>query len=104
MHSENTSAAQVIHPFTPSTPILASLELTPELRYILGLPHSKLINTAQLLRQLGYCIGPRSEDEQAAVIHWMLEHYLRRGEHWKVFAYLELDADSAFPGFPGDES
>jgi len=37
-------------------------------------------------------IEKRSEDEQATVIHW------------KVFAYAELDANDAFPGFPGDET
>ena len=92
------------YPVELPTPILASLELTPDLRYILGLPHSKLVRTAQQLRLNGYCIEQRSEDEQAAVIHWMLGHYLRCGLHWKVFAYAELDAGDAFPGFPGDEA
>lgn len=104
MHSDkNPSLPCTLDPFEPATPILETLELTADLRYILGLPHTKLANTAQLLRQQGHCIGERSEDEQAAVIHWMLGHYLRRGSHWKVFAYAELDANDAFPGFPGDE-
>ncbi|TKK40479.1 hypothetical protein PflCFBP13517_15305 [Pseudomonas fluorescens] len=105
MHSNHDSNdTRIFHSFEPVTPVSAPLELTADLRYILGIPHTKLADTAQLLRQQGHCIGERSEDEQAAVIHWMLGHYLRRGIHWRLFAYAELDANDDFPGFPGDES
>jgi len=104
MHSNQNSNGTTFHSFEPVTPVSAPLQLTADLRYILGIPHTKLSSTAQLLRQQGNCIGERSEDEQAAVIHWMLGHYLRRGIHWRVFAYAELDANDDFPGFPGDEA
>ena len=103
MHSNQNSNGTTFHFFEPVTPVSAPLELTADLRYILGIPHTKLASTAQLLRQQGHCIGERSEDEQAAVIHWMLGHYLRRGIHWRVFAYAKLDANDDFPGFPGEE-
>ncbi|AFJ59131.1 hypothetical protein PflA506_1604 [Pseudomonas fluorescens A506] len=105
MHSnQDSNDTRTFHPFEPVTPLSAPLELTADLSYILGIPHTKLADTAQLLRQQGHCIGERSEDEQATVIHWMLGHYLRRGIHWRLFAYAELDANDDFPGFPGDES
>ncbi|MDQ0739226.1 hypothetical protein [Pseudomonas sp. W4I3] len=102
--NQNSSDTRTFNSFEPVTPVSAPLELTADLRYILGIPHTKLANTAQLLRQKGHCIAERSEDEQAAVIHWMLGHYLRRGIHWRVFAYAELDTNDDFPGFPGDEA
>lgn len=105
MHSKQDQAALLtFYPFEKPSPVPIPLELTADLRYILGLTHAKLANTAQQLRQAGHCIEQRSEDEQAAVIHWMLGLYLRYGMHWKVFAYAELDAGDSFPGFPGDES
>ena len=105
MHpNQNQSATNTIYPFEKSAPISAPLELTADLRYILGLPHAKLAITVQKLRLIGHCIGERSEDEQASVIHWMLGHYLRHGIHWRVFAYCEININDDFPGFPGDES
>jgi len=98
------SDPKTIYPYEKSGPISAPLELTADLRYILGLPHSRLAITVQQLRHLGHCIGERSEDEQASVVHWMLGHYLRHGLHWRLFAYREININDDFLGFPGDEA
>lgn len=60
------------------------IELTDELRWILGQPCFALINTAMCLRKLGVPIATRAEDEQAVSIHWMLNLYLEHGpENWR---------------------
>lgn len=69
-------------------------ELTDDLREILGRPNFTCHYIAQALRQMGRTIAKKSEDEQAAVIHWMLGHYLKYGADWRQHASDELKAAS----------
>ncbi|MCI8210648.1 hypothetical protein AUC61_14010 [Pseudomonas sp. S25] len=68
------------------------LPLTPDLRFILGRPNFGCQPTAQVLRRLGHPIAERAEDEQAATIHWLLNHYLRDPLNWRKNSLEEFDA------------
>ena len=66
-------------------------ELTPELASILGTMCFQCIHFAQALRAAGHQIKTRAEDEQAAVLHWMLGHYFRHGDDgWRKAAAEEM--------------
>ena len=67
-------------------------ELTADLRYIFGMMCFQCITYAQALRGMGHTIANKAEDEQAATIHWMLEHYLRDPEKWRTNAIAEIKA------------
>lgn len=64
--------------------------MTPELASILGLMCFQCVAFAQALRAGGHQIKPRAEDEQAAVLHWMLSHYFRHGEEWRAVAAEDM--------------
>lgn len=64
--------------------------LTPELASILGLPCFQCIPFAKALRAAGHTIKTRAEDEQAAVLHWMLGHYFRHGDDWSGAAAQDM--------------
>jgi hypothetical protein len=57
-------------------------ELTPNMRHVLGYPNFRCGAIARKLRQQGWQIPERAEDEQAVVIHWLLKLVLRHGENW----------------------
>lgn len=61
-------------------------EMTDELRWILGRPNFVCARLAQTLRNMGHEIKPKAEDEQAAVIHWMLTLHEKHGDQWKAEA------------------
>jgi hypothetical protein len=42
-----------------------------------------------MLREDGHEIKTRAEDEQAAVIHWLLNLYLEHGDQWREIAQQE---------------
>jgi len=64
----------------PSAPVeLKAPELTEDLREILGRPNFTCHFIAKALRVMGHSIAHKSEDEQAAVIHWLLGIYLKHG-------------------------
>lgn len=54
-----------------------------EIKDILGRPNFACGNIANLLRKTGQEIKNKAEDEQAAVIYWMLSMYLEHGKEWK---------------------
>ena len=65
--------------------------MTDELASILGLMCFQCINYARALRAGGHTIKNRAEDEQAAVLHWMLSHYFQNGpEGWRDCAAKDL--------------
>lgn len=74
------------------------LELTEDLKNILGRPNFTCTHIAEALRQMDYVIERKSEAEQAACLHWMLNHYLAHGADWKVHAEAELKAAAAAQG------
>lgn len=71
------------------------LQMTPDLRFILSRPSFSCEATAQVLRRLGREISERAEDEQAATIHWMLNHYLRDPLNWRKNSLDEFNAAAA---------
>lgn len=68
------------------------LSLTPDLRFILSRPSFGCQSTAQVLRRMGHPIAERAEDEQAATIHWLLNHYLRDPQNWRNNSLEEFNA------------
>lgn len=89
--TRNALAANV-EPSAPAAPVLT--ELTDDLREILGRPNFTCHYIAKALRLMGLSIAPKSEDEQAVVIHWLLGHYLKHGASWRQQAEAELKAAS----------
>lgn len=77
-----------VHPgLVPAVP-----PLMPELASILGMICFQCIPYANMLRLSGHEIKNRAEDEQAAVIHWMLGHYFSHGEDgWRKAAAEDVD-------------
>jgi len=69
-------------------------KLTDDLREILGRPNFTCHHIAKALRVMGLTIAPKSDDEQAVVIHWLLGHYLKHGADWRKLAAAELEAAS----------
>lgn len=65
--------------------------MTPELASILGLMCFQCIPFAQALRTAGHQIKTSAEDEQAAVLHWMLGHWFRHGEEWREHAQADMN-------------
>lgn len=57
---------------------------------ILGRPNFLCAGLASFLRLGGFDIPKKSECEQAAVIHWMLQLYLKHGTNWGNEADKEL--------------
>jgi hypothetical protein len=64
--------------------------LTAELANILGRPNFQCCHIAQGLRAGGHDIPRKAEAEQAAVIYFMLGHYLEHGDKWSEKAEEEL--------------
>jgi hypothetical protein len=57
-------------------------ELNEDLRDILGRPNFTCGALASLLRTAGQDIAYKAEDEQAAVIYFLLGFYLQHGQKW----------------------
>lgn len=53
---------------------------------ILGRPNFLCSTLAEILRLDGQEIPRKAEREQAAVIHWLLNLYLRHGKDWRKAA------------------
>ena len=57
--------------------------LDEHLRYILGRPNFWCHHLANALRAMGHEIARKAEEEQAAVIHWLLNAYFEHGPGWR---------------------
>lgn len=66
-------------------------ELNAELIEILGRPNFACAQIADVLRADGRLIKERSEDEQAAVLYWMLEIYIKHPDKWREVVGEEFD-------------
>ena len=54
-----------------------------EVKYILGQPNFTVARIAWRLKELGlYEIDTKAEEEQAIVLHWELNLYLKHGKDW----------------------
>lgn len=70
-------------------------ETNDDVRFILGRPNFWCAPYAMSLRLLGHEIERKAEAEQAAVLHWLMNHYLRSPENWRQNAAAEMsDAKS----------
>lgn len=76
---------------------LVPLKPSEELLWILGQPNFACAGTANGLRAAGQEIPRKAEAEQAAVILWMLNLYLKHGEKWRAagIEFLENAAKAA---------
>lgn len=79
----------------PEQKALGLVPLNEHTRFILGSPCFTLIRLAGRLRELGYQIEKRAEDEQAVSIHWMLNQWQQHGDAWRKHAeaYLKRPKD-----------
>ncbi|WP_296277832.1 hypothetical protein [Pseudomonas sp. UBA7530] len=57
--------------------------LDDDLRYILGRPNFWCYSLANAMRAMGQEIARKAEEEQAAVIHWLLKAYFEHGPGWR---------------------
>lgn len=76
---------QISEPAAPAFP-----PMTPELESILGTICFQCIPYAQMLRAAGQQIKSHAEEEQAAVLHWMLSLWFMHGEDWRAAAFNEV--------------
>lgn len=69
--------------------------LNDDLIAILGRPNFTCAHLAELLRKGGQDIRRKSECEQAAVIYWFLDLYLKYGDKWESIAKDDIQARAA---------
>ena len=65
--------------------------LNEDLRFILGRPNFWCGPYARVLRLTGMEIAPKAEQEQAAVIHWLLGQYLKDPINWRDIVSAEFE-------------
>ncbi|MEQ6351870.1 hypothetical protein [Ralstonia pseudosolanacearum] len=65
-------------------------ELSDALRHVLGFPNFRCGPYAHLMRDAGADIQRKAEDEQAAVLHWLVKLVLDYGEKWVDAAAADL--------------
>lgn len=73
-------------------------QLNDDLIAILGRPNFTCAHLAELMRKSGEDIPRKSENEQAAVIHWFLGLYLDHGDKWESVAKADIQARVAAAG------
>ncbi len=71
------------------------MELNADTLFILGRPNFWCYAIAQRMRERGHVIPNKAEDEQAHVIHLMLEYYEKFGSGWRVEIDKYLNLKSA---------
>ncbi|EPJ1884018.1 hypothetical protein [Enterobacter asburiae] len=69
--------------------------LNDDLVSILGRPNFTCAHLAELLRKGGQNIRRKAEHEQAAVIYWFLDLYLKYGDKWEDIAKDDIRARAA---------
>jgi|AGFT01.1.fsa_nt_gi hypothetical protein len=69
--------------------------LNDDLVSILGRPNFTCAHLAELLRKGGQDIRRKAEHEQAAVIYWFLDLYLKYGDKWESIAKDDIQARAA---------
>lgn len=87
----NNSARHIAAEVASLTP------LNEDTQDILGRPNFTCISIAHRLRQLGHDIENRAENEQAAVVHFLLNMYERHGAEWREHANAYLRTNPATP-------
>ena len=79
-----------------------TLELTEDLTAILGRPNFSCAPIADRLRAMGQDIPKKAEHEQAAVIYFLLCHYLKDRKGWHENATQELRSAAPEPDEGGE--
>ncbi|MDO8778881.1 MAG: hypothetical protein Q7K57_61215 [Burkholderiaceae bacterium] len=64
--------------------------LTDSLREVLGTPVHTMVPLVRLLQLLDPTVKHRYEDEQAALLHWMLTLWFQHGDDWRAAAGVEV--------------
>ncbi len=64
-------------------PVPAMMDFDEEVEWIMGRPNFWCASIAEVLRKSGDVIGIHAEEEQAAVIYWMLCQYMTFGKEWR---------------------
>jgi hypothetical protein len=70
------------------------IELNEHTRAILGRPNFACMRIAHQLRKMGHEIPNKAEEEQATVLWWMLNLYLKYGDKWQEEGERILKSDS----------
>ncbi|MBA5234781.1 hypothetical protein H2Y56_22120 [Pectobacterium aroidearum] len=83
---------------TERSRVVAMPDLNADLIEILGRPNFMCSPVAHCLRIGGVGIPRKSENEQAACIHWMLGLYLEHRENWKAVGKSELQRIASLQG------
>lgn len=65
-------------------------ELTPALAEVLGQPNYEMHPIWMALREVGFDIKPRYEDELAAALHFLIPFALDHGLDWRSHAAVKL--------------
>ena|SRR5579863_1966413 len=68
------------------------IDLTDDLREVLGWPNFRCGPVAHLMRAAGADIKRKAEDEQAVVLHWLVTLVLTHGSEWRTVARDEMTA------------
>lgn len=89
MNTTPTAAVALLPPLSGSLSFDPS---DPEIHAILGSPCFWCAPIAHILRAAGHPIKPKAEDEQAAVIVWLIRKYQEHGEGWRKKVDAELNA------------
>ncbi|TCP65886.1 hypothetical protein [Sphingomonas sp. PP-CE-1G-424] len=79
-------------------------DMTPALTDVLGSPHFRLHPISMALREVGFEIPVRYEDERAAALHFLISLALEHGEDWERHAadrLLELRSSFEAGKAPG---
>ncbi|MGT2453763.1 hypothetical protein ACU4GI_10880 [Cupriavidus basilensis] len=75
-------------------------EMTPALQEVLSLMLWNTGPIAHVLRTGGAEIRPKAEDEQAHVLHWLIQLALRHDEAWRSRAVAKLNEIKAGTAIP----
>lgn len=73
-----------------NVPRMLPADLTPPVRHVLSLMLWQTLPIANALRATGRHINRKTEDEQAAALHWLLGIALEHGENWEQEAARAL--------------
>lgn len=71
---------------------VSELEFDEHVEYILSFLNFQTAPFATTMRKSGeYDIPRKSEKEQARVLHWMLNHYIKHGSKWREACQKDMD-------------
>lgn len=88
----NTTPSPAVALLPPLSGSLSFDPADPEIHAILGRPNFACAPIAHILRAAGHQIAPKAEDEQAAVIVWLIRKYEEHGADWREKVNAELNA------------